>query len=101
MNEESAMEQIDETPRGATLVLLPKKSRQQYKIAFKNVLQWYEEKSVSEKCTENVVLTYFKDCSQDWKFLIKTMRYINTNVDISKYVIHRFFKTARATSLKF
>lgn len=78
MNEESAMEQIDEAPRRATLVLLPKKSRQQYKIAFKNVLQCYEEKSVSEKCIENVLLTYFKDCSQDWKFLIKTMHIAST-----------------------
>lgn len=84
---------VEEAANRATLDLLPQKSRQQYDIAYKRLIEWCKMKKVADKFTENILLAYFEEKSKLWKAstlwsnfsMIKASLQIKNNVDISKY----------------
>lgn len=75
------------------LQLLPKKSRNQYDIAYNRFLQWCKVKKVVNNYTENVMLAYFEEKAKIWASstlwanysMIKLCLNVNKNQDISKY----------------
>lgn len=72
--------------------LLPEKSGFRYEKCFKEFKNWCDIKNV-KNCTENVVLAYFNEKSQNRKpstlwatySMLRTTLDINDKVDISKY----------------
>lgn len=84
---------IAEAAKKATLELLPKKSRQQYEIAYNNFIDWCKWKKVEGNYDELVFLAYLEEKSKIWnasslwsKFsMIKSSLLIKNGVDASKY----------------
>lgn len=84
---------IEEAASRATLDLLPKKSRQQYDIAYNRFMEWCKLKKVEGKFSETVLLAFFEEKSKLWKSstlwsnfsMIKAGLHIKNDVDIGKY----------------
>ena len=91
------------------LQLLPKKSRNQYDIAYNRFLQWCKVKKVVNNYTENVMLAYFEEKAKIWASstlwanysMIKLCLNVNNNQDISKYYkLVAFLKRMSAKKIK-
>lgn len=84
---------IEEAAKRATFELLPKKSVQQYDIAYSNFLSWCRMKNVEGKFSEPVFLAYLEEKSKVWKSstlwskfsMIKSSVLVKNGVDVSKY----------------
>uniref|UniRef100_A0A1Y1M608 Tyr recombinase domain-containing protein n=1 Tax=Photinus pyralis TaxID=7054 RepID=A0A1Y1M608_PHOPY len=84
---------IEEAAKRATFELLPKKSAQQYDIAYSNFLSWCRIKKVEGNFSEPVFLAYLEEKSKIWnsstlwsKFsMIKASVLVKNGVDVSKY----------------
>ena len=87
------LKDIEEAANRATLDLLPRKSRIQYEIAHNKFIKWCENKGVSGKYSENILLAYFEEKAKVWKSsslwshysMIKAMLRVNNDVAISKH----------------
>lgn len=84
---------VEESARKATFELLPKKSAQQYDIAYTNFLAWCKLKNVEGNFSESVFLAYLQEKSKIWssstlwsKFsMIKSSLLVKNGVDVGKY----------------
>ena len=59
------------------LQLLPKKSRNQYDIAYNRFLQWCKVKKVVNNYTENVMLAYFEEKAKIWASMNMLLHYFH------------------------
>ncbi|KAB0804243.1 hypothetical protein PPYR_01213 [Photinus pyralis] len=84
---------IEEAAKRATFELLPKKSAQQYDIAYSNFLSWCRIKKVEGNFNEPVFLAYLEEKSKIWNWstswskfsMIKASALVKNGVDVSKY----------------
>lgn len=85
---------IIEAARNTSLNLLPKKSRERYKIAYKQLMDWRTVKNIKSSFSENVLLAYFGELAEKirpnslWVHysMIRSSLIVYHNINISEYL---------------
>jgi hypothetical protein len=99
---------ITEAARNTSLNLLPEKSRERYKIAYKQFMDWRTVKNIKSSYSENVLLAYFGELCEKVKpnslwvhySMLRSSLIVYHNVNISEYLKLRAFLKRKSDGYK-